>query len=197
MSSSKILKFFRIPTDAHSPSFSPLPSPGYHISGKEVEVHDSGSPHHQLCRHHDLQLIQSHVAPSHGPPARVLSPLIFPAKSLLLPKPCGKRCNPKPYGPDCCPSLRVPTPQKLRGPPHYFEAAWSLLYFRAAWSLLLLQSRMVSPLYFRAAWSLLLWLPGLGLNPSAQLPLQPISDSSHNQLHLPVFLYSSSFTRLP
>ena len=59
-----------------------------------------------------------------------------------------------------------PSPLKPCGPPHYFEAAWSLLYFRAAWSLLLLQSRMVSPLYFRAAWSLLLWLPGLGLNPS-------------------------------
>ena len=29
------------------------------------------------------------MAPSHGPPARVLSPLFFPAKSLLLPKPCG------------------------------------------------------------------------------------------------------------
>ena len=32
----------------------------------------------------------NHVAPSHGPPARVLSPLYFPARSLLLPKPCGK-----------------------------------------------------------------------------------------------------------
>ena len=51
-----------------------------------------------------------------------------------------------------------------RGLFFYFRAAWSLFYFRAAWSLL----------YFRAAWSLLpLWLPGLGLNPSAHLPLQP------------------------
>ena len=32
---------------------------------------------------------------SHGPPARVLSPLFFPAKSLLLPKPHGKREHPK------------------------------------------------------------------------------------------------------
>ena len=31
------------------------------------------------------------MAPSHGPPARVLSPLFFPAKSLLLPKPRGKK----------------------------------------------------------------------------------------------------------
>ena len=39
----------------------------------------------------------------------------------------------------------LPTTLKPRGPPHYFEAAWSLF----------------------------LWLPGLGLNPSTHLPLQP------------------------
>ena len=54
-----------------------------------------GSQQHQLCRHHDLQLIQNQVAPSHGPPARVLSRLSFPARSLLLPKPHGKREHPK------------------------------------------------------------------------------------------------------
>ena len=32
----------------------PLPSPGCRISGKEVEVCDSGSWHHQLCRHHGV-----------------------------------------------------------------------------------------------------------------------------------------------
>ena len=42
-----------------------------------------------------LQLIQNHAAPSHGPPARVLPPLFFPAKSLLLPKPRGKKKHPK------------------------------------------------------------------------------------------------------
>ena len=68
-----------------------MPSPGYRVSGKEVEVRDSGSRHHQLCGCCDLQLIQSHAAPSHGPPARVLSPLFFLAKSLLLPKPRGKK----------------------------------------------------------------------------------------------------------
>ena len=76
-----------------------LPSPcaqsGYRVSGKEVEVHDSGSRHHQLCCCNNLQLIQSHVVPSRGPPARVLSPLFFQAKSLLLPKPRGKREHPK------------------------------------------------------------------------------------------------------
>ena len=35
------------------------------------------------------------MAPSHGPPARVLSPLFFPAKSLLLPKPRGNKEHPK------------------------------------------------------------------------------------------------------
>ena len=48
-----------------------------------------------MCGCRNLQLIQSHVAPSRGPPARVLSPLFFQAKSLLLPKPRGKREHPK------------------------------------------------------------------------------------------------------
>ena len=56
-----------------------MPSLGYRVSGKEVEVPDSGSRHHQLCGCCNLQLIQCHEAPSHSPPARVLSP----------PKPCG------------------------------------------------------------------------------------------------------------
>ena len=51
MSSLKILKFFRILTNAQ-PFLLPLPSPGYHISGKEVQVCDSGSWHHQLCHWH-------------------------------------------------------------------------------------------------------------------------------------------------
>ena len=83
-----------MPTDAQSFPL-PVPSPGYRVSGKVVEVRDSGSWHHQLCGCCNLQLIQSHVAPSHGPPARVLSPLSFLAKSLLLPKPHGKKKHPK------------------------------------------------------------------------------------------------------
>ena len=83
-----------MPTDAQSFPL-PLPSPGYRISGKRVEDHSSGFQHHQLCSCRNLQLIQSHVAPSHGPPARVLSPLFFLAKSPLLPKPCGKKEHPK------------------------------------------------------------------------------------------------------
>ena len=39
----KIPKSLKTPTNTHSPSFSPLPSLGYHISGKEIEVCGSGS----------------------------------------------------------------------------------------------------------------------------------------------------------
>ena len=156
-----------------------MPSPGYRISGKEVEICDSGSRHHQLCGCCNLQLIQSHVAPSHGPPARVRSPLFFLAKSLLLPKSRGKKKHSK--------------------------TSWSsLLSFRTAWSFFstsephgplsiyllqnlmvhsFLQGRMVSsflpqnllvlPTTLEPRGLFFLWLPGLGLNPSAHLPLQP------------------------
>ena len=97
-----------------------MPSPGYRISGKGVEVRDSGSRHHQLCGCCNLQLIQSHVAPSHGPPARVHSPLFFPAKSLLLPK--------------------------LRGKKKQSKTTWSSLFsFRTAWSFLFTSSEPHGP----------------------------------------------------
>ena len=83
---------------------------------------------------------------------------------------------------------------KPRGKKKHSKTSWSsFLSFRTAWSfspftleprgLLLLPLNLVALLYYygaawslfysRAAWSLLLWLPGLGLNPSTQLPLQP------------------------
>ena len=167
-----------------------MPSPGYRVSGKEVEVCDSGSRHHQLCGCRNLQPIQRYEAPSHGPPARVLSPLFFPAKSLLLPKPHGKKKHSK--------------------------TSWSsLLSFRTVWSFSPFQNRVVlflspqnlmvllftpepcGPLFTSEPHGLpFLWLPGLGLNPSAHLPLQP-----HFQLLLqsvtPASIpYSSSFTGL-
>ena len=74
------------------------------------------------------------MAPSHGPPARVPSPLFFPARSLLLPKPCYKREHPK--------------------------ATWS-------------------PLSPKPHGPKLAWLPRLGLNPSANLPLQPAFLTHH------------------
>ena len=145
-----------------------MPSPGT-VSGKEVEVRDSGSWHHQLCGCRNLQLIQSHAAPSHGPPARVLSPLFFPAKSLLLPKLHGIRSTPKPHG------LLLFTPSEPRGPPHSPSELHGSPY--------LLQNCVVLSIHPRTAWSSSfpseprgppsLWLPRLGLNPSAHLPLQP------------------------
>ena len=127
-----------------------MPSLGYRISGKEVEVRDSGSRHHQLCGCCNLQLIQSHVAPSHGPPARVLSPLFFPGKSLLLPKPCGKKKHSKTTWSSLFTLLKLHDPlpylPKPRGPPSS-------------------PSEPHGPLS--------LWLPHLGLNPSTHLPLQP------------------------
>ena len=125
-----------------------MPSPGYRVSGKEVEVHDSGSRHHPLCGRCDLQLIQSHVAPSHGPPARVFSPLFFPAKSLLLPKPSGKK--------------------------KHFKTSWSSYSLQNCVAPYFLRSRVVySFLPQNFVVLLLLWLPCLGLNPSTHLPLQP------------------------
>ena len=147
-----------MPTDAQSFPL-PVPSLGYRVSGKEVEVRDSGSQHHQLCGRCNLQLIQSRVAPSHGPPARVLSPLFFSAKSLLLPKPRGKKKHSK--------------------------TSWSsLLSFRTAWSFFSPSPKPCGPppttleprgLFFTSEphGLFFLWLPGLGLNPSAHLPLQP------------------------
>ena len=115
-----------------------MPSPGYRISGKEVEVHDSGSQHHQLCGCCNLQLIQNLVAPSHGPPARVLSPLFFQAKSLLQPKPRGKKHSKTTWSSLFTPSEpRGPlySPSEPRGPVLYFRTAWpSLTHFRTAWS---------------------------------------------------------------
>ena len=92
MSSLKILESFRIPTNKQS-----FLLPFAH-SGVPYLRKRSRSPcfRHPLLRgHHDLQVIQNHVAPSYGPPARVLSPLFFQAQSLLLPKPRGKKEHPR------------------------------------------------------------------------------------------------------
>ena len=160
-----------------------MPSLGYCVSGKEVEVHDSGSRHHQLCGCCDLQLIQSHAAPSQGPPARVLPPLFFPAKSLLLPKPRGKKEHSKTTWFSFLSS----------------KTAWSSLYSlcQSCMILSLLPPKPRDPLSSPSEPSSPVQLPHLGLNPSVPLPLQP---------HFPLLLqsvtparlpYSSSFTGLP
>ena len=116
----------------HSPSLSLCPVQGT-VSGK-VEVCDSGSRHHQLCGCCNLQLIQSHVAPSHGSPARVLSALFFPAKSLLLPK--------------------------LRGKKKHSKTTWSspIHSFRTLWSSPFLQNRTVLSLLHQSCLILALFL---------------------------------------
>ena len=152
-----------MPTDAQSFPL-PVPSPGYCVSGKEVEVCDSGSWHHQLCGCCDLQLIQSHAAPSHGPPARVLSPLSLWLQSLSC---ClsrvAKRSTPKPRGPLPFPSEPhgplftspklpdpLPSPPKPCGPLFPFiRTAWTSVYLLQNHMALFLspQNLVVLPLY--------------------------------------------------
>ena len=158
-----------------------MPSPGYRISGKEVEDCDSGSRHHQLCGCRNLQLIQNHVAPSHCPPARVLPPLssrqslscCLSRMVLLFPsEPHGPPFTSEPRGPlFTSPKLPdpgpLPFPSEPRGSLYLLQSCMVYSLFTSeprAWSTLyLLQSLMVYSL---------LWLPGLGLNPSTHLPLQ-------------------------
>ena len=141
-----ILKSFRIPTDAQS-FLLPVPSPGYHVSGKVVEVRDSGSWHHQLCGCCNLQLIQSHVAPSHGPPARVLPPLSS-WQSLSCYLSCvAKRSTPKPHGP-------LYSPSEPCGPFPHFRTVWSSSFpLRTSWFSPIHSRTVWSPIYFRTAWS--------------------------------------------
>ena len=113
-----------------------------------------------------------------------LSPFSMATKSLLLPKLRGKKKHPKTSWSSSFP-LRTLwySPLLLQ---NHMDLYLSTC-FRTSWVYSFLQSHMVS---------FTLWLPGLGLNPSAHLPLQPISDS-YSQLHLPASPYSSSFTGLP
>ena len=118
-----------------------MPSPGYRVSGKEVELRDSGSRYHQLCGCCNLQLIQSHVAPSHGPPASVLSPLSLWLQSLsCYLSHVAKRSTPKLRGP-------LYSPSEPCGPfPHLLQNHMDLYLstcFRASWFSHLLQSRVV------------------------------------------------------
>ena len=145
-----MLKSSRTPTDAQSFPL-PLPSRGYRISGKEVEVRDSDSRHHQLCGCRNLQLIQSHVA-AHATAHQQESFLPLSSRQSLFSclSRVAKRSTPKPHGPLLFtpPKLHVslPSSPKPRGRPS-------------------------SPSEPRGPLSL--WLPHLGLNPSAHLPLQP------------------------
>ena len=96
-----------------------------------------------------------------------------------------KRSTPKPHGPLYSPSepcgpfphfrTAWPSPFPLRTswfPPIHSRTMWPPIYFRVAWSTLLRNSWFSHSLQSHMVYSLL-WLPGLGLNPSAHLPLQP------------------------
>ena len=124
--SNKILKSSRIATDAQSFPL-PVPSPGYRVSGKEVEVRDSGSRHHQLCGCRNLQLIQSHEAPSQAHQEESFLPFSsWQSLSCCLSR-MAKRSTPKPRGP-------LYSPSEPCGPFPHFRTAWSSLYFGAMWS---------------------------------------------------------------
>ena len=181
-----------------------LPSPsaqsGVPYLRKEVEVRGSGSQHHQLCRHHNLQLIQSRVAPSHGPPARVLSPLFFPAKFLLLPKPCG---DPKSLVLTLAQAQRCP----LRQSCVFLHLEWlPRLGLNPSTSLplqphsqLLLQSVIpVSiPVFFQLYWAAIVDPSRRGPRAwSRSFPSSPTSSCNQGEL-LPTYLWGGSHSHLP
>ena len=83
-----------------------------------------------------MWLLQSPVnpkpcgSPCHSPPARVLSPLVFPAKSLQLPKPRGKKKHSKtPW------SSPIHSAKAACFSPFFPKTSWSSLFsFRTTWS---------------------------------------------------------------
>ena len=143
-----------MPTDAQSFPL-PVPSPGYRVSGKEVEVRDSGSRHHQLCGCCNLQLIQSHVALSHGPAARVLSPLSsWQSVSCCLSR-MAKRSTPKPRGP-------LPFPSEPHGPLFTSEPCGLLLPSEPHGLLLQSVTPASIPVFFQLYWAAIVSLGRCG-----------------------------------
>ena len=102
------------------------------------------------------------MAPSHGPPARVLSPLSsWQSLSCCLSR-VAKRSTPKPRGPLYSPSEprgplftspKLPDPGPLSFPSE--PRGILLFYFRTTWTFiyLLASEPHGSPIYFRAMWS--------------------------------------------
>ena len=142
-----------MPTDGQS-FLLLLPSRGYCISGKEVEVRDSGSRHHQQCRCQAVPALRKRLSPYSTKTA--WSSVLSSKTAWSSPPP--KLCDP------------LPSPPKPPGP-------------------LSSPSEPCGPLS--------LWLPCLGLNPSASFPLQPHFRLLLQSVTPTSVPYSSSFTGLP
>ena len=108
------------------------------------------------------------------PSSKSPSSPFFPAKSLLLPKLCGKKQHSK----------------TTRSSLLSFRTVWSFLFTPDPRGPLPFTSEPHDPLPFPSEphGSLSLWLPHLGLNPSAHLPLQP---------HFPLLLQSVTPASIP
>ena len=178
----------------HSPSFSPLPGPGYPISGKEIEACGSGSPQFfpVICAW----------------PAGLLW---FPAPSAVSPG--SAVLNPNLHGTFSWPTARVLSPLSFLQClycilPHCQERALHRFYILLS-SFLSCMAKGAPKLHSSApsqkprvfpnlkTMSHPTWLGCLNLHAGWNLPLHPHSDSSHNQLHLPALTYFSSFFGLP
>ena len=163
----KIPKSLKTPTNTHSPSFPLLPSSGYHISGKEIEVHGSGSPRF-------FPVIRARLA---GLPW-------FPAPSAVSPG--SPVLNPDPRGTFSWPTSKSPfTPFRpaaflLHSSKQLKESSASLLHLtfwfpKASWQREP-QNLVGPPSHGCHTWVLI---------PAPIFLCSPISDSSHNRLRLP------------
>ena len=149
-----------------------MPSPGYRVSGKEVEVRDSGSRHHQLCGCCNLHLIQSHVHLLMAQQQESFLPFSSRQSLSCCLSHVAKRSTPKPRGPLPFPlephgpfftSPKLPDPGPLSFPSEprgillfYFRTTWTFIYLLASEPRGLLfpsEPHGLLSLYFGAAWS--------------------------------------------
>ena len=113
------------------------------------------------------------MALSHGPPARVLSPLFFHAKCLLCPKPRGKRehpkasrsqISPKPHGPKkhpawllhlgLNPSTNCPLEHHFQPLPQSVTPADIPIFFQLYWAAIVSTGRCNSMVWSQSSASL-------------------------------------------
>ena len=171
-----------------------MPSPGYQISGKEIEVHGSGSP---------LLFPVTIRAQLAGCPWFPAPSAVSPLRSPVNPNPCDTFSWPtsKNHFTPFLSAASLPHSSKLlrecsaslphlasqlpklcgKGSP---KAMWFSLSHQSSVGTPLLQSHVVPP--------------SMGAAPGFKSQHQSsISNSSHNWLHLSAFPYFSSFSGLP